>query len=250
MHIRRAASPLTTLFISDLHLCAERPEVNAAFFHFLQTTAADADALYILGDLFEAWIGDDDSHFLSQQIIRALRTLTDSGTRLYFQHGNRDFAIGKRFARETGCILLSDHVVIELYGKQVLVLHGDTLCSDDIAYQRLRKFIRNPLFLKVMGLLPLKLRQRIALKGRKKSMMANRNKSVSIMDVTPETVKSLMTVYGVNTMIHGHVHRPCCHEVILDDGTVTERIVLGDWDRKGWMIRANDKELKLLSFAL
>ena len=239
---------MTTLFISDLHLCAERPEVNAAFFHFLQTSATEAEALYILGDLFEAWIGDDDPAPLSQQVIRALRTLSDSGTRLYFLHGNRDFAIGKRFARETGAILLKDHALVAIGNVQALVLHGDTLCTDDIAYQKFRRRIRNPLVLGIMRRLPLKTRQNIGIKGREKSMAANSNKSASIMDVTPATVTAMMSKYNVATMIHGHTHRPCCHELVLDDGTEARRIVLGDWGLKGWVVSENDEELKLSSF--
>ncbi len=239
---------MTTLFISDLHLCAERPEVNKAFFHFLQTSAAEADALYILGDLFEAWIGDDDPAPLSQEVICALRTLTDSGTRLYFLHGNRDFAIGKRFARETGATLLKDHALVAIDNEQALVLHGDTLCTDDLAYQKFRRLIRNPLLLAIMRRLPLKTRQNIGIKGREKSMAVNSNKSASIMDVTPATVTAMMKEYSVRTMIHGHTHRPCCHELALDDGTPARRIVLGDWGSKGWVLSSNGQELALSSF--
>ena len=239
---------MTILFISDLHLCPERPEVNTAFFHFLQTSAAKANALYILGDLFEAWIGDDDPAPLSQQVIRALRVLADGGTALYFLHGNRDFAVGKRFARETGAILLKDHALISIGNEQVLVLHGDTLCTDDIAYQRFRRVIRNPLLLALMRYLPLRTRQNIGIKGRAKSMAANSNKSASIMDVTPATVSSMMNEYGVTTMIHGHTHRPCSHELVLNEGSAARRIVLGDWGSKGWVVSANDEGLKLSSF--
>ncbi|OUS10929.1 UDP-2,3-diacylglucosamine diphosphatase [Gammaproteobacteria bacterium 53_120_T64] len=239
---------MTTLFISDLHLCTERPKVNAAFFDFLLNTAVEAEALYILGDLFEAWIGDDDPAALSQQVIRALRTLTDGGTRLYFLHGNRDFAVGKRFARETGATLLTDHALVSLGSEQALILHGDTLCTDDLAYQKFRRRIRNPLLLGLMRRLPLKTRQNIGIKGREKSMAANSNKSADIMDVSPASVRAMMAQYGVTTMIHGHTHRPCCHELVLDDGKAARRIVLGDWGNQGWMVSANDGELKLASF--
>jgi len=250
LQIRGAASPLTTLFISDLHLCPERPEVNAAFFHFLLSDAAEADALYILGDLFEAWIGDDDPAALSQQVIRALRALTDGGTQLYFLHGNRDFAVGKRFARETGASLLKDHALASLGNEQVLLLHGDTLCTDDVAYQKFRRLIRNPLLLSLMRRLPLKTRQNMGIKGREKSMAANSNKNASIMDVSPATVSSMMKEYGVTTMIHGHTHRPCCHELKLNDGSPARRIVLGDWGSKGWVVTARDEEITLTSFEI
>lgn len=241
---------MTTLFISDLHLAAERPLVTEAFYRFLNTDATQAEALYILGDLFEAWIGDDDPNPLAQQVIRALRALTDGGTKLYFLHGNRDFAIGKRFARETGCTLLSDHALVPLGDEKVLVLHGDTLCSDDVAYQTFRQRIRNPLLLGFMRRLPLKIRQHLAVKGRAKSMAANRNKSEYIMDVTPRTVTALMAEYGVATMIHGHTHRPMCHKVALTNGQQGQRMVLGDWGEKGWVVRASDEELTLSSFAI
>ncbi len=239
---------MSTLFISDLHLCPERPEINAAFFDFLQNTAAGAEALYILGDLFEAWIGDDDPAPLSQQVIHALRALTDGGTRLYFLHGNRDFAVGKRFARETGATLLKDHALVTLDGEQVLVLHGDTLCTDDVAYQKFRCRIRNPLLLAIMRRLPLSTRQNIGIKGREKSMAANSNKSAGIMDVSPATVRAMMAQYGVTTMIHGHTHRPCCHELVLDDGKAARRIVLGDWGSQGWVVTVDNEGPKLSSF--
>lgn len=239
---------MTTLFISDLHLCPERPAVNQAFFNFLQTHAVEADALYILGDLFEAWIGDDDPAPLSRQVIRALHALTDGGTQLFFLHGNRDFAIGKRFARETGATLLTDHALVTIGDEQALVLHGDTLCTDDIAYQKFRRRIRNPILLSILRHLPLKTRQNIGIKGREKSMASNSNKSASIMDVTPATVTTMMKEYGVTTMIHGHTHRPYCHDLVLDDGTPARRMVLGDWGSKAWVISANDKGLTLSSF--
>ena len=239
---------MTTLFIADLHLCPERPKVNQAFFHFLQTRAAEADALYILGDLFEAWIGDDDPAPLSQQVIRALRALTDSGTELFFLHGNRDFMVGKRFARETGATLLNDHALVVIGDEQALVLHGDTLCTDDIAYQKFRRRIRNPLVLRILRHLPLKTRQNIGIKGREKSMATNSNKSASIMDVTPATVTAMMKKYKVTTMIHGHTHRPFCHELVLDDGSPARRFVLGDWGSKGWGLSSNGQALTLFSF--
>lgn len=233
---------MTILLISDLHLSPERPEVTRAFLAFLKTQAAKAKALYILGDLFEAWVGDDDPAPLSQQVIAALKVLTTHGTELYVMQGNRDFLLDKRFARETGCTLLPDHYVTQLEGHKVLLLHGDTLCIDDEQYQHARRKIRHPLFRWGLNHLPLSIRQKIATNWRAKSMQANANKSSNIMDVTPSEVDRVMAQYQVNTMIHGHTHRPDRHQ-----HQYGERIVLGDWHHDGWYIAiANKKEPELI----
>ena len=237
---------MTSLFISDLHLSTERPDITQAFYEFLQTRAANADALYILGDLFDSWFGDDNPAPLVRQVIDALHTLTQGSTKLYFLHGNRDFVIGKRFARETGCTLLDEHTVITLYGQKILLLHGDTLCTDDLQYQKVRRCIRHPLFLTFANCLPLRLRQKIAAQARIKSQKTNRQKTQQIMDVSPETVKSLMSTYGVSTMIHGHTHRPMCHKVLFNN-TEGQRIVLGDWDKKAWVLTASPNDALALS---
>lgn len=237
---------MTTLLISDLHLSPDRPAVSRAFFDFLKNEAQQARALYILGDLFEAWVGDDDPAPLSRDVISALKELADSGTELYFMQGNRDFLIDKRFARETGCTLLSDHHVAQLEGQNILLLHGDTLCIGDEQYQKFRRKARHPVFRWCLNRLPLKTRQNIATSWRAKSMKVNSNKSDNIMDVTPSEVERVMEAYQVNTMIHGHTHRPNRHQ--HKNG---ERIVLGDWHHHGWFIRVTDNTPpELISFPI
>lgn len=240
---------MTTLFISDLHLAPERPEVSRAFFDFLRSDAINAGALYILGDLFEAWIGDDDPSELSRMIITALAELHDSGTQLYFQHGNRDFMVGKQFAKETGAVLLPEHHVIDLYGKSVLLLHGDTLCTDDKDYQRFRRRVRNPLGKWILRRLPLKKRLELAAKWRAGSKEINANKPEYIMDVNQQAVARQLKKHKVLTMIHGHTHRPHRHPVDLD-GQAAERIVLGDWHDSGWVLRATPERLELEDFPI
>jgi len=237
---------MPTLLISDLHLSPERPAVTQAFLDFLKSQAQQATALYILGDLFEAWVGDDDPTPLSREVISALKELTDSGTELYFTQGNRDFLIDKRFARETGCTLLPDHYVAQLEGHKILLLHGDTLCIGDVQYQKFRRKARHPIFRWCLSHLPLKTRQNIATSWRTKSMKVNANKSDNIMDVTPSEVERIMDKYQVNTMIHGHTHRPNLHQ--HKNG---ERFVLGDWYHNGWYIQVIEKaKPELISFPI
>jgi UDP-2,3-diacylglucosamine hydrolase len=240
---------MTTFFIADLHLSPERPEVTEAFLAFLQQRVEGAEALYILGDLFEAWIGDDDPSPLARQVLGALRGLTRGGTRLYFQHGNRDFLVGKRFAAATGAALLTDEALVELDGRRVLVMHGDSLCLDDEAYQRFRRKVRFPPVKWLLAHLPLKKRLQIAARWRAGSKAANRNKPDSIMDVTPAEVERLMEHYQVDTLIHGHTHRPATHEVQVA-GRAGQRWVVGDWDQKAWAIEAREGELELQSWPI
>lgn len=240
---------MTTFFISDLHLAPERPEVSRAFFHFLSNEARGAGALYILGDLFEAWIGDDDPSELSQLVVTALADLHASGTQLYFQHGNRDFMVGKRFARDTGAVLLPDRHVVDLYGEPVLLLHGDTLCTDDLDYQRFRRRVRNRFAIWLLGRLPLKKRLEIATRWRAGSKEANSNKPEYIMDVNQQAVEQQLRKFGVKRMIHGHTHRPQRHQIELD-GEACERIVLGDWHDNAWLLRARPGELALEHFPI
>jgi len=236
---------MSVLFISDLHLSPERPAVTRAFLVFLQTRAIKAEALYVLGDLFEAWIGDDDPTDLALQVQKAFAELASTGVALYVQHGNRDFLLGNRFAANTGAVIIGDETVIEHCGHRALVMHGDSLCTDDIDYQRFRRKSRNPIYKWCLRALPLKRRQKLAADWRAKSMAANSNKASSIMDVNGEAVDRVMSKHGVNTLIHGHTHRPDQHYVANG-----ERIVLGDWDSMGWALEMNSAGYKLQSFPL
>jgi len=228
------------LLISDLHLEEKRPDITRAFLRFLQTRAHGADALYILGDFFEVWVGDDGMTPFQHQIASALRTLSDSGTRLYLMHGNRDFMIGKAFCREAGCTLLSDPHIATLGGERVLLMHGDSLCTRDEGYMRMRRLLRNPLSLFILHSLSLTRRQKIASKLRSTSKEETRMKASDIVDVTPDEVVKVMRKHKVRTLIHGHTHRPATHALQID-GQPAQRIVLGDWDRQAWALEIDEK---------
>lgn len=236
--------PMTTLFISDLHLSADRPDITACFLRFMSTEARGIDALYVLGDLFEMWIGDDDDSPFHQQIKSAFRQLTDSGVPCYFIHGNRDFLIGKRFSQETGVELLPEHTVVDLYGSPTLILHGDTLCTLDEGYQRYRKKVHNRFIQWLFFRLPLRYRQRIGEKMRSGSSQTNQTKSQTIMDVTPGEVVHVMAELGVNQMIHGHTHRPDVHALSVN-GQDARRIVLGDWYDHGSVLVCTPQDCQL-----
>ncbi|WP_336798128.1 UDP-2,3-diacylglucosamine diphosphatase [Erwinia aphidicola] len=233
-----------TLFIADLHLCTEEPAITAGFLHFLRREAQHADALYILGDLFEAWIGDDDPNPLHAEVATALRQLNIP---CYFIHGNRDFLVGKRFARAAGMTLLPQEQVLELYGRRVLIMHGDTLCTDDEGYQRYRQKVQQRWLQRVFLALPLFVRQRIARKMRNGSKQANRNKDLAIMDVNPQAVVDAMSRHQVPCLIHGHTHRPAVHALNIN-GQPAERLVLGAWHEEGSMIKVGPDEIALISF--
>ncbi len=237
------------LLISDLHLEQERPDITRAFLHFLDTRARQAEALYILGDFFEVWIGDDAMTPFQRSIAQALRRLADSGTRIYLMHGNRDFLLGKAFCREAGCTLLGDPHTVELAGEKVLLMHGDSLCTLDIGYQKMRRLLRNPLSLFILRNLPLDTRHRLARKLRSESRSQTRMKASDIVDVTPEEVQRVMARYGVKTLIHGHTHRPAVHDLVVD-GQPARRIVLGDWDQQGWALQVDENGFNQSAFAL
>lgn len=229
---------MTTLFIADLHLSAERPDITACFLRFMAQETHHIDALYVLGDLFEMWIGDDEDSPFLRQVKQAFKTLTDTGTPCYFIHGNRDFLIGKRFSRETGITLLPEHTVVDLYGTPTLILHGDTLCIEDQAYQRYRKKVHNPVIQWLFARLPLSYRIKVGDKFRQNSGKNNQTKSQSIMDVTQTEVIRIMRDAKVTQMIHGHTHRPKIHNFEID-GIPAQRIVLGDWYDHGSVLVYN-----------
>lgn len=238
---------MATLFIADLHLQTEEPAITAGFLRFLAGEARRADALYILGDLFEAWIGDDDPNPLHQQIARAIKALVDSGVPCYFIHGNRDFLLGKRFARESGMTLLPEEQRLELYGRPLLILHGDTLCIDDAGYQAFRAKVHTPWIQKVFLALPLFIRQKIAARMRADSKAANRHKSMEIMDVNPQAVVDVMEKHHVQWLIHGHTHRPDVH-TLAANGQPAYRVVLGAWHTEGSMVKVSKKDVELIAF--
>lgn len=216
---------MTTLFISDLHLSKDQPEILRLFLSFLEGPAARADALYILGDLFEAWLGDDLILPEYQPALDTLRQLTHSGVPVYVMHGNRDFLLGAQFSAATGCALISDPAVIELYGTPTLLMHGDLLCSDDVDYQKLRRQLRDDKWISQFLALPAQERINFAQNLRQQSKQETRYKSDVIMDVNSETVGDYMSKYGVTRLIHGHTHRPA----LQDDDAGNKRYVLGDW---------------------
>ena len=240
---------MATLLISDLHLQEERPDITRAFLHFLATRARQADALYKHGDFIEAWVGDDGMSAYQESIARALRELTDSGTRLYLMHGNRDFLIGKQFCRETGAELLNDPSLVTLEGQRVLLMHGDSLCTQDLAYMKLRRWLRHPLTLFILRHLPLSTRFKLARKLRSESKAQTRMKAAEIIDVTPELIPQVLAQHGVTTLIHGHTHRPATHDLRVN-GQPARRIVLGDWDACGWALQIDENGFQQAPFAL
>ncbi|AVZ00356.1 MULTISPECIES: UDP-2,3-diacylglucosamine diphosphatase [Lelliottia] len=238
---------MATLFIADLHLQTEEPAITAGFLRFLQGEARSADALYILGDLFEAWIGDDDPNPLHREIAAAIKALVDSGVPCFFIHGNRDFLIGKRFARESGMTLLPEEQVLDLYGRQVLIMHGDTLCTDDTGYLAFRAKVHTPWIQTLFLALPLFIRNRIAAKMRAGSKAANSSKSLSIMDVNPQAVIEVMEKHRVQWLIHGHTHRPDVH-TLSANGEPAHRVVLGAWHTEGSMVKVTPDGIELIPF--
>lgn len=236
---------MTTLFISDLHLEEKRPDIIEAFFDFLNTKACKAESLYILGDFFEAWIGDDENTPLQVSIKDALKKLTNSETQLFIMHGNRDFLMGQLFCEETGATLLSDPAIINLYGENVLLMHGDSLCSHDVEYIKFRKSMRNEEWQSMFLKRTLAERQLVAQQLRTISQAKNKGKTLEIMDVKPEDVVQAIKTANVATLIHGHTHRPAVHELEIE-GKTCKRMVLGDWDKSVWYIEASSSGVPTL----
>ena len=235
---------MTTLFISDLHLEAGRPEIGVQFLAFLSGEARDADTLYILGDLFEVWLGDDDPNPYYAGMKAAIRELVDSGIPVFFMHGNRDFMIGDEFATETGVTILQDPELIDLHGEKVLLSHGDALCTDDVEYQRFRAMTRNPEWQAMMLAKTIQERIAHALEARQGSVEHGKSLDDEITDVNQGAVEALIRKHGVDILLHGHTHRPAIHEVRLGDRTAT-RIVLGDWFEQGSVVRWDENGPRL-----
>jgi UDP-2,3-diacylglucosamine hydrolase len=224
---------MTTLFISDLHLCSGRPQINRSFFGFLEYEARGADALYILGDLFEYWAGDDDlDDPFNATVVAALARLAGSGIPTYLMHGNRDFVIAEAFARASAVTLLADPTVLNLYGQPVLLMHGDTLCTLDQEYQAFRREARSDAWIRELLRQPLSERKAAIEALRRQSEQEKRAKPAEIMDVAPDEVDAALRRHGYPRLIHGHTHRPARH-VHMVDGHACERWVLADWYQAG-----------------
>lgn len=240
---------MATYFISDLHLSTERPEITAALQRFFNETASDATAVYILGDFFDAWVGDDDNSEFATSLKTQLLALHKRGIEVFFIRGNRDFMIGEALANACSFTLLEDETVIELYGKRVLLMHGDTLCTADIEYQHFRKMVRNPVWQQQVLALPLSQRRAMAADLRSKSQSMNAMKAEDIMDVTEAEVVTIMDEYRVKTLIHGHTHRPGQHQ-FNEKGKPHSRWVLGDWHDCAHYIRADENSLELIKYTI
>ena len=238
-----------TLFISDLHLDPERPAVTELFLTLLATRARSADALYILGDLFEAWIGDDDASPMNQAVCKALKQCATAGTPVFVMHGNRDFLLGTQFAADSGCTLLDDPARVDLYGIPTLLMHGDMLCTDDKQYMSFRAMVRNREWQQALLSKSLQERQVIASEMRASSREQTDGKPESIMDVNADAVAAAMTDHGVHRLIHGHTHRPACHELVISERPA-QRIVLGDWYEQGSLLECTENGCRLETLQL
>lgn len=223
-------------FVADLHLTDERPVATGRFFRFLQEDVAGADALYILGDLFEAWIGDDHDEQVAHDAARQIKAVVNAGTTVYFMHGNRDFMLAQRYATQSGMVLLRDPTQVDLYGVPTLLMHGDTLCTDDTAYQTFRQRVRRPWVLSFLRHLPHALRRHLAKQARAGSETAKADKSADIMDVNIAEVERILRIYQARRLIHGHTHRPQQHVHVVE-GRNCERWVVPDWyTRWGYVV--------------
>ncbi len=235
---------MATLFVSDLHIDAAGAAITERFLRFLDAEAAQADSLYILGDLFESWIGDDAPDAAQRRVIDALRKLTVGGVPCFVMHGNRDFLIGERFAAQTGAELLSDPVLITQRGERVLAMHGDALCTDDRPYQRLRATVRDPDWQRRFLALSAAARRSLAGAARAGSRAHTAALETTIADVNADSVATVLRTSGALTLIHGHTHRPAIHHLDVD-GHARRRIVLGDWHATGSVLRGDQRGFEL-----
>jgi UDP-2,3-diacylglucosamine hydrolase len=241
-----------TLFISDLHIDSANGIILKSLLQLLQQQASGADAIYILGDLFEAWVGDDDINDAGDTVASALLELSQNGTKVFLMHGNRDFLLGPDFAARCGGELLPEPVVIDCYGQKLVLLHGDSLCTRDTAYITYRQQVRDPAWKQTFLARPLLERHMVAQQIRQQSKDANSHKASDIMDVTHQEVLDLIENLQVNLMVHGHTHRPGIHTIRLHDPingkNEAVRIVLGSWDQKAWMLEFTPAGYELKHF--
>ena len=239
---------MTHWFISDLHLAPEETRITAGFLDFL-LEPQEGDSLYILGDFFNYWLGDDFPHPYIQSIKDVLRATSDRGVKLFFMHGNRDFLIGNQFCQDTNITLLNDPSLITLNGESVLLMHGDSLCTLDTAYMAFRKMVRGQDWQTQFLSQSIEDRLVFANKARDESKKDNAQKEQTIMDVTPSEVNKALLEANVTRLIHGHTHRPAIHDFDLD-GANAQRIVLGDWYTQGWYLKVNEQGYRLVDFDL
>ena len=234
----------SSLFISDLHLSEATPQIEQGLYRFLEEKG-DVDRLFLLGDIFEAWIGDDDDSKLAARFAEAMKNLADRGTAIFFMRGNRDFLVGERYLQQFNAELLGDTAKVSVAGAPALLMHGDLLCTDDVDYMAFRALAHNPDWQAEMLAKPLTERRELAKHLRAMSKEAASNKAEDIMDVNPDAVANTMQEHQVKRLIHGHTHRPSRH-AILD----AERVVLGDWNTTGWYLLERDETLELVEFNL
>ena len=239
---------MAALFISDLHIDASRPAITAQFLDFLTAEAGDADALYILGDLFESWVGDDAPDAAQSAAIEGIHRLTALGVPCFVMHGNRDFLLSTQFCRMSGAQLIPDPLIVTLYGEPVLVMHGDALCTDDRPYQRLRGTVREPDWQRQFLALSVDSRRALAGAARVGSQAHTSSLDYAIADVNAESVATALRGAGTTTLLHGHTHRPAIHALQVD-GRPCTRIVLGDWYDQGSLLRWDQKGPELVSLS-
>lgn len=240
--------PNHTLFIADLHLDESHRETTHFFDHFVDNVVIKADALYILGDLFEVWVGDDDKSAFNESIKHRLKKITNLGIPVYFMHGNRDFMIGRKFFKATGCKRLPQPSVINLYGQKLALLHGDSLCTLDVKHMKSRKLTENRFLRWLVAFLPLETRKRLGKKFRNTSQTNTQKASASIMDVVESSVSNFMEKHQVKTLVHGHTHRPNIHNFLIKEQPA-QRIVLGSWEKQGCALKwYSDGQKELVFF--
>ncbi len=240
---------MRTLFISDIHLSPSQPGLTKAFIDFLEQQTDNTDALYILGDLFDFWIGDDDSGDFAISIMQSLKAVSDKGVKGYFVQGNRDFLVGKRFSRKTGFKLLDDISTVDLYGTQAVILHGDTLCLEDTGYLAFRAKVHQPWLQWIFNRLPFSVRKKIVASIQNSAKSEKSTKSYDIMNVTQDEVIRVMNQHNVDLMIHGHTHRPDIHNFHSSDNLRT-RIVLGDWGKDVSYLEITPAGYRLISYPI
>ena len=232
-------------FISDLHLSENTPFVTEGFFEFLKTAAQELSHLYILGDLFEAWVGDDDNSELATGVMQKLNHATRNGLEIFFIHGNRDFLCGQKFAEQSNLTLLPDPFFLNFFDLKIALSHGDSFCTEDLEYMRFKKEVRSQEWQQEFLQKPLSDRLNIASNMRDASQKNNSNKDVAIMDVTPTAIQDFFAEHHIDLLIHGHTHRPNTHQI--NSGT---RIVLGDWHETGWCLTLDEQQQELKEFTL